>query len=286
MRVEVFAGPAAVDAARQVLPFLMAAEVAHGGLLRVLGAAGEAAVPVERVVVARDGDGRIAGVAAVHPTLLTCRLSEMADAAAEAMGATLAGTGPALRGWTGPVPVARRFAAEWARAGRPAGAVVSRLWQHRLTAVVPVTVGPPGGVAGCFGLAAPGERDLLVAWMAAFEREASGREAPEAAAIVDHVLGQGWAYVWRVEAAPVSMASCGGYTPHGARVFGVYTPPELRGRGYATACVAALSAHLLAAGRRFCFLYTDVENRTSNAIYRRIGYEPVGEIAEWRVAGE
>ena len=28
-------------------------------------------------------------------------------------------------------------------------------------------------------------------------------------------------------------------------------------------------------GRRFCFLYTDLTNPTSNAIYTRIGYEPV-----------
>ena len=60
----------------------------------------------------------------------------------------------------------------------------------------------------------------------------------------------------------------------------MYTPPELRGRGYATALVAQLSSQLLAEGRRFCFLYTDLANPTSNAIYERIGYVRVCESAE------
>ena len=45
-----------------------------------------------------------------------------------------------------------------------------------------------------------------------------------------------------------------------------------RGRGYATALVAALSRELLARGKRRLFLTTDVANPTSNAIYARIGF--------------
>ena len=55
--------------------------------------------------------------------------------------------------------------------------------------------------------------------------------------------------------------------------------PTLRGRGYATALVAELSQSLLDSGRRFCFLYTDLANPTSNAIYERIGYVRVCEAA-------
>lgn len=56
---------------------------------------------------------------------------------------------------------------------------------------------------------------------------------------------------------------------------GVYTPPQWRGRGYATSCVAALSELLLGRGFEFCVLYTDLANPTSNGIYARIGYRPV-----------
>jgi hypothetical protein len=87
----------------------------------------------------------------------------------------------------------------------------------------------------------------------------------------------GGVHAWEVDGAPVSMASLQGATRHGVRVSFVYTPPELRGKGYATACVAILSERALASGRRFCTLYTDLSNPTSNAIYRRIGYRPIGE---------
>jgi len=36
-----------------------------------------------------------------------------------------------------------------------------------------------------------------------------------------------------------------------------------------------LTEQLLAEGRRYCFLMTDLANPTSNAIYARIGYRPV-----------
>lgn len=38
----------------------------------------------------------------------------------------------------------------------------------------------------------------------------------------------------------------------------------------------------LARGRRFCFLFTDLANPTSNAIYRAIGYEPVCDMDQYR----
>jgi predicted GNAT family acetyltransferase len=61
----------------------------------------------------------------------------------------------------------------------------------------------------------------------------------------------------------------------------VYTPPEHRGRGYASACVAALSAHVLATDADTCILFTQLANPTSNAIYRAIGYEPVMEVTRY-----
>jgi predicted GNAT family acetyltransferase len=58
-------------------------------------------------------------------------------------------------------------------------------------------------------------------------------------------------------------------------VSGVYTPPELRCKGYATSCVAELSRNILQSGKKFCMLYTDLANPTSNSIYMKIGYWPV-----------
>ena len=59
------------------------------------------------------------------------------------------------------------------------------------------------------------------------------------------------------------------------RVGPVYTPPELRGRGYASAVTAAVSLRAREAGAEEVLLYTDLANSTSNSIYQRIGYRPV-----------
>jgi predicted GNAT family acetyltransferase len=66
------------------------------------------------------------------------------------------------------------------------------------------------------------------------------------------------------------------------RVGPVYTPPDLRGRGYASGVVAALSQHALDQGAAACMLFTDVANPTSNKIYQRIGYRYVGDFTEYR----
>ncbi|MFX0075322.1 MAG: GNAT family N-acetyltransferase [Candidatus Hermodarchaeota archaeon] len=74
---------------------------------------------------------------------------------------------------------------------------------------------------------------------------------------------------------PVSMARKAGKTPNGNFVNFVYTPPQLRRKGYATECVAKLSKLLLEEGNKYCFLFTDLSNPTSNSIYQKIGYRPV-----------
>ena len=81
---------------------------------------------------------------------------------------------------------------------------------------------------------------------------------------------------------PPRPATWTGPTPNGVRVTLVYTPPAVRGHGYASSCVAALSALLLASGRKYCFLFTDLANPTSNSIYTKIGYRPVCDVDEYR----
>jgi predicted GNAT family acetyltransferase len=151
-------------------------------------------------------------------------------------------------------------------------------------------VEPLPAVPGSARVATADDRDLALRWWIAFGDEVlhegnPGRERAEAS--VDHKLsspGNGL-LLWEDDGEPVSLAGWGGPTPNGIRVGPVYTPPEFRGRGYATALTAELSRHLLdgrlfEGGRRFCFLYTDLANPTSNAIYERIGYRRVAESAE------
>lgn len=71
------------------------------------------------------------------------------------------------------------------------------------------------------------------------------------------------------------MVGATGPTPNGIRIGPVYTPQDERRKGYGSACTAAVSQKMLDEGRRFCFLYTDIENPTSNKIYQNIGYRPI-----------
>jgi predicted GNAT family acetyltransferase len=61
-----------------------------------------------------------------------------------------------------------------------------------------------------------------------------------------------------------------------ARITPVYTPPEHRRHGYATAVTAACTADALARDAERVVLYTDVADPSANAMYQRIGFRPIG----------
>ena len=199
-------------------------------------------------------------------------------AALEFLAGRLADDGRELPGVTGAVPEVDDFAEAWERRTGAGRRVRTR---QGIYAVRDVQV--PGGTPGEMRRATEADRDLLVGWMQAFIAEAlpeGSHQDPEAA--VRHRLEgtSGGLALW-IDEAPVSVAGFGGETPNGIRIGPVYTPPELRGRGYASALTAELSAELLAAGRSYCFLYTDLANPTSNRIYQNIGYEFVCDSMEY-----
>jgi hypothetical protein len=78
------------------------------------------------------------------------------------------------------------------------------------------------------------------------------------------------------------MAAWAGQTPNGVRINFVFTPREHRRKGYATACVSALSRVQLEQGRTFCWLYAEPSVAIEHNLFSRIGYRPVAEIEEYR----
>jgi predicted GNAT family acetyltransferase len=208
-------------------------------------------------------------------------LSEVAEpAAVDAIANDAAEAFGELPGVVGPKEASRRFAELWSEAtGRQAErGMAERIFRAE-------TVRAPRGVAGSMRRATAADRSLLVEWFAAFQEEAMrGRTFRPAEDAVEDYLSRrddGGAYLWE-DGEPVSMAGCGSPTPNGIRVGPVYTPPVRRSRGYASALTAELTSRLLSSGRRFCFLFTDLANPTSNRIYQSIGYEPVGDVDEYR----
>lgn len=137
----------------------------------------------------------------------------------------------------------------------------------------------PSQVQGNLRLATENDKQLLKSWHNAFNLEALGKKSSnlDSESWVERVLQKKTAYLWDSE-IPVSIACSTRCTANGIGISMVYTPPEYRKKGYASACVAGLSQILLDKGYKFCFLFTDLSNPTSNKIYQEIGYQPV---ADW-----
>ncbi len=136
-------------------------------------------------------------------------------------------------------------------------------------------VRPPARPPGRVRPAAAAETDLLERWTLAFFADVGEPETPAAAArTVAHKLAHDDLLVWERDGRVVSMAGVVRRTARSSSIALVYTPPELRGNGYASAVVAALSQRELDAGQEWCSLLADVANPTTNHIYAAIGYEP------------
>jgi predicted GNAT family acetyltransferase len=180
-----------------------------------------------------------------------------------------------LPGVVGPKDPVAKFARIW-----PEPAAIGI--QQRVYRASQVTF--PEDVSGSMRPYEDGDRDLLIAWMDAFVREALPQAPPENSEHwLERTLGgpDSGVVVWIDGGEPVSFSGHGGLTPNGIRVGPVYTPPELRRRGYASALVAEQTQMLLDGGRKLCFLFTDLANPTSNSIYQRIGYQAVSDAEQW-----
>jgi uncharacterized protein len=265
-----------------VEPFLLPDEACHNLLLGIAARLIARGLTVADVYLAAALDrGEIAG-AAMMTSPYRLVLSQMArPGAVRALAEDVATLRPPPPGLNGPDPVAAEFVAVWQEltGERSRRALHERI--HRLDALRPVP-----RVPGRMRPAADADRPLLLDWLRAFGAEAFGKDnrpPGEAERVLNTRLGgtDEGLVLWD-DGGPRCLAGYAGPTRHGVRIGPVYTPPQHRRRGYATACVAELSGLLLERGRRFCMLFTDLANATSNRIYQRIGYEPICDVAEYR----
>jgi uncharacterized protein len=196
---------------------------------------------------------------------------EAVDALVDALAADVPDS---LPGVVGNVPWVGRFVDRWrSRTGQTPRHVMDQgVFSLTEVAHVPSPTGVPRPASAA-------DHDHILSWLEAFGDEAYPPEHPRDEQSLRHTLklrlaGEGGGFwLWEDDGKPVSLTghhTAGGI---GSRIGPVYTPPELRGRGYATGLVAAVSEWRLGMGDAACFLYTDLSNPTPNAIYRRIGYE-------------
>lgn len=234
-----------------------------------------------------DGGGEVVAAAMRTPPQRVW-LSAESGPAAELAAELLAGACPDAAGVVGTHPYVADFTRAWERltGAQAVPEMAERL--HALDVVTP----PPMVVPGAPRLATAADRDTLLAWCLAFEAdaaEAAGRpvnaltevERRRVTEAVDLRLAERRSWVWDHD-GPVS--HLGVTTPvHGVvRIGPVYTPRDRRGRGYASALVAAVSRHELDAGAKTCSLFTDLANPTSNRIYAAVGYRPARDVTAYR----
>jgi predicted GNAT family acetyltransferase len=160
------------------------------------------------------------------------------------------------------------------------GEIVRNLLVYVLGTLLAPSPGP-----GTWRVASSSEFDLLITWWNGFAND-TGVERHGLEEGLRASLDDGRVYLWIDGGQPVCAV---GHSPivdvpsgSVARIGPVYTPPEMRRRGYAGQLTAAVSAQLMGRGIGL-MLFTDMANATSNGVYTRLGYEKIDEIVECAV---
>jgi uncharacterized protein len=253
--------------------FLLKAEVENN---LMLGVAEMAPAFGDDAYLATVDNGDTVVACAMRTPPYKAVLSRVESRAIASLVADISMKYPDLPEVIGPEPDVVEFGDMWARrTGLPSvQGKRQRLFEIRNTPQFTVQCGGRLRVAE--------ERDLptIIEWTTAFIAEALPGDPTDPEQHATRRIATRSLFLWD-DGRPVSMAGFAGRSARGVRVNYVYTPPACRTRGYATASVATLTQQLLAEGRAFCCLYTDVSNRTSNSIYQKIGYRPICDLSTY-----
>ena len=92
------------------------------------------------------------------------------------------------------------------------------------------------------------------------------------------LVDRGWSWAWIERGEVVFKAELSAWTPEVVQVQGVFTAPNRRGRGVATAGMVSLCSLLLETVP-LVTLYVNGYNEVALRLYRRVGFEQQGEFA-------
>ncbi|WP_307840521.1 GNAT family N-acetyltransferase [Streptomyces sp. G44] len=209
-------------------------------------------------------------------------LSPLGPEAADALARQLAGATPDRPGVAADRDTAEAFARAWEKHAEVKATLDTRQRLYRLDALTPPEPAPPGRAR----VAAEGDLDLLARWYREFCAAVGQRLGMDAREWGKSRVSYGGVTLWETpDGTPTAMASVTRRAAGQVRVATVYTPAALRGRGYAGAATVAVSRAALDAGAGEVLLFTDLDNPTSNGLYRRIGYRPVRDFAQYDFSG-
>ncbi|MBI2704699.1 MAG: GNAT family N-acetyltransferase [Actinobacteria bacterium] len=211
-----------------------------------------------------SSDGEVCGLAMQSPLDHAATMPPMPTDVVDALVDAVAESGKEVPGIAAEAATAAHFAGQWTErtgsAARPDQG--QRLYElERLIA--------PRRTSGRSRSANPSERDQVIEWHEAFAVEL-GEQLRNHDAVVDRRIAADQICCWD-DGGLVAFAGRSAPVAGVIRIGPVYTPPENRGRGYASSLTAAIATDAVAEGHR-CILYTDLSNPTSNAIYRALGF--------------
>lgn len=259
----------AADALSRAGEFLATRPVEHNLVLTILHDRVARPEPGHYWIV--SDDGVIVGVALQSPIGFFATLTPLARPHAIALAQAIARTVPELPGINGEAGTTAAFAGHWAEIRRhPVRPDIGQRLYRLGTLLVPENV--PGRLRP----ATVEDQPNVLEWINEFHVDIGEPPLLDPAAQTNALIVDGRVWLWD-DNGPRSMVGCKTTVEGIARIGPVYTPPRHRRRGYAAACTAAVSQHLLDHEAAGCVLYTALANPTSNAVYRRLGYEAVAE---------
>lgn len=122
------------------------------------------------------------------------------------------------------------------------------------------------------------ELRLLTAWRVAYKREAMGESDHGSAAVdVERARQDGTDWVLEAAGEPVAFSTFNARLPDVVQVGGVWTPPELRARGYARGVVAGSLLEAQSGGASRAILFTAVDNHPARRAYLALGFKLIGD---------
>jgi predicted GNAT family acetyltransferase len=260
---------------REVSPYLEKNPSIHSFLLSVaarLEAANRSPALIVRGID-RSGDLAVVGLQTEQQYPLVVSMAE--DEHAKDFARALAEKIETLPGVNGPLLAANHFAEAWKNEKACLLKTVTDLRLFELTKTI-----FPDQPSGFSRTAEPDDVDLIFSWLEDFHEEAVPHDPKPSAEslhqrIRESVL-KGYYFLWEDQRQPVCLVGSNRETSTERWVAPVYTPKELRGKGYATALVAAVSQRIVESGKKG-MLFTDLANPTSNSIYQKVGYVPLAD---------
>jgi len=199
-------------------------------------------------------------------------LAVVPEEATAELVATLRAAGVGVPGVNGDVEGVDRFVEAWSAATGQRSRTTLALDLYELGTLHH----PEPPPAGRGRAAEDPDLDVAVRLYRGFQEEAP-TPSTDVVPLVRERLEDRRLWLWDDESGlPVSLAARTPAVAGVARIAPVYTPPEHRRHGYATAVTAACTADALARDAERVVLYTDVADPSANAMYQRVGFRPIG----------